>query len=235
MKKQEVEKVDVEKIIKGEGNLGELLRALDTIEPVKEVVPVKQSAETRRKAKWLKQRDGIEPTQLANLRKKMNTFFSSLTRVHVEEPRELTEEEATLLMQELVAGAELAEAYEARREDAKRMVFNSLTAQNRAAGVKDPEQHNGVIEVPKVGKQFIRQGTGRKDPQLNPLMLQKLLSPEDWELISKKTVIPEHVVYEIDEDRLKKFLHANPRAVELLRKSLIPGEWKSPSFSIRDL
>jgi hypothetical protein len=195
-----------------------------------------QTSKEKRLAKWTGARETIGVGRLTELRRKMTSFVTKkFAIVDVAEPRQLTAAEALLLMDEFLAAADISEALEARRAEAKRMVFESITTSFADQGIDNPEHHNGSIPVPELGKKFCREGTGKTDPILNPKILEDLLSPQDWNAVTTVTTIPAHTERILDENKLAEIIHADPRKLEILRQALIPGSWKIPRFQVRDL
>ena len=231
---KELEKKDWLEEFLRTGDITQLLKEIESNTTVKETT--KSSSKSQRVAQWFGHREILGAEKVAQLKKRMYSFVNKkFAFVDIAEARQLTPAEAELLMDEYLDVEMIKEALEARQLQTKKMVFNSLSSALAAQGIEFPHQHNGHIKVEKFGKQFCREGTGRTDPVLNPQALEKLLGKEDWEKVTTATVIPERTEHVVDEHKLAELLHAHPAKLELVREALIPGQWKTPRFIVRNI
>jgi hypothetical protein len=229
------QEIDYQKLIAQAKDLPELISAL--IEP--EVAKADKKRISSRQAKiesWFGKQEDLPAEQVTDLRIRMMNFVDQLfAKVHVDEARELTADEAVALMQEFLDAEDFKITFTARREATKRMVFNHLTAENIRKHVSEPDNHNGWLEVPELHKKFCREGTGRHEPILSENLLKDFLGEEDWNKVIDVEVIPEQTVETINDEKLMALARKNPKVLEKVREALVLGEVKNPKFQVRNI
>jgi hypothetical protein len=147
----------------------------------------------------------------------------------------LDENEATIVMEQVLSGKLLEEFVKATYETAKSLVFTSLDNGFAEAGEEFPEHTNGSIDVPALGKRFVREGAGRKPAILVEADLRDAVGDDVWEEITSEEVIPEQRVRVLDEAKLIAATTANPALLEQVRAAVKAGDWKTPRLMIRDI
>lgn len=178
---------------------------------------------------------------MLEMQTKLNRLLSAVTenKLDLDDPGILGPLETEALMAEYLDERDIKELLEVRREMIRTAVFAHLTEECRREGATEPENTNRSLPVPGLGKRFVREGCGRKPPKLDEEKFKKLLG-DDWEQAYKATVveeqvIPEHVEYEFSPAAVMAMAEDRPGILEVLREALIPGEYRSPSFTVRDL
>lgn len=210
-------------------------------EIVKQVKAEAVPNETKRKANLAARKKALQLAVknsdrkvLAQLRKAMRTYVSNMAEIVMDTPRELTVEEARDLMAEDQKLREIDDFLKARRDTHKELVFTAIDEQLRARGIDDPENQNGEIVVPELGKKFKREGAGFKDATLDLKALEALLG-EDAKKVFKERIVPATVVKDVDEEALGKLILEDPKVLEKVRSVLIPGGLKPARFVVRDM
>lgn len=151
-----------------------------------------------------------------------------------QEPSVLATDEAEALMRQFLDLRDIEKMVKADREAIKARVFASMTEYLASKGEEHPEHVNTDIDLPNVGFRFAREGAGRKDPEINILLLQSILGEDLFNQVTTKKVT---VTHSVDLDRLMGLAAdpASPITLEHIRKSLSVGDWKSPSLTARPL
>lgn len=167
--------------------------------------------------------------QREQFRVDLETFADKVASVDIIEPRKLDWTEKHFLMAEYAALEEAELISKARRERIKAMVFAHVSEEVTEQG-GDPTTQGGSIEVGQ--KKFCKEGGGTKDPEIDHMKFMDLLG-DDWDEVYQKEIIPEKVVYALNEKWLDWHLQKHPEAIELLRESLIAGANKPFRFSVR--
>lgn len=142
----------------------------------------------------------------------------------------LNADQAVTAMRLLLAGKVVSETERAVYELVRQMVFGTLDM--AFEDEESPENTNGSIDVPELGKRFSREGAGRKDPKVDFDALRALVGDEVFELVTVEKVV---VTREINDAALAKFGLANPAVLEGLRDIVQPGDWKTPRLMVRDI
>ena len=197
------------------------------------VEPKKKSNLAKRKAAFVEAVAKSDRKVLARLRKGMREYVSAMADVEMTEPRELTRDEASALMREIVTRTEIDEFLESRKDTIKSLVFASIEEALRMKGVEEPEAHSGALYVPELGKVFKKEGAGYKPAQIDQKALKALLG-DDAAKVFREETIPAKTVTVLDEESLGKLIMDKPEVLETVRQALIPGELKSARFVIRD-
>lgn len=181
----------------------------------------------------------LDRKMLAQMNKTLRNYMGLVRRnaevTAAEAPRVLTAAEAHDLMVEHLDMKDIEVFVKARRDDIRRTVFGHLTESFAAAGEEHPEHVNGSLDVPELGKRFAREGTGRKDPELDEETLRRLLGEDTWALVTDTEIIPAQEVTTLSIDKVMRLAKTDPSILEKIRESLIVGEWKTPRFVVRDL
>lgn len=172
---------------------------------------------------------------LARMNKTLRGYMTMVRRnaaiTASDEPRILTDAEAHDLMVEHLDMKEIEVFVATRRDDIRRTVFGHLTESFAAAGEEDPENINGSIDVPELGKRFCREGTGRKDPEIDEDRLRELLGEDAWSLVTETEIIPAQEVTTLSIDKVMRLAQSDPGVLEKVRESLIIGAGKVRALS----
>jgi hypothetical protein len=229
------QEIDYQKILNEHRDLESVVAALvesDADTAIKERISSRES----KIQSWYGKQDDLPAEKVKDLRKRMMNFVDDLfAKVHLDEARELTSDEAKALMQEFLDSRDFEIVFEARRKATKQMVFNSLTAENIRNNVPEPDNHNGYIEVPEVGKKFCREGTGRTTPFLRVWSLEEILGKEDYNKVMDKVKVPAHTDLVFNEEKLMALCQERPELLEKVRRAIDIGVVKNPRFVIRDI
>lgn len=179
--------------------------------------------------------------KLLAMQEKMARAIDRMTANQIDpsEPVFLSPERAEELMIELLDQTDIKELLEVRRDLIRAAVFAHITEEARRTGAPEPEYATGSVPVPDLGKKFVREGGGRGKPVLDETLFREALGAV-WEevydvQIIPEQVIPERVEYTLNPDRVMKLAEKDPKVLEALRKSLIPGDRRTPSFRIRNI
>jgi hypothetical protein len=197
----------------------------------------RRSTVADRKDRWSKALATMDRGVLAKINITMKGYLGQVRKQTItaaEEPRQITDEEATALMGEYLALRDIDEFLKVRREFMKQVIFTHLTESFAEDGEEFPEHLNGEIEVAELGHKFVRQGTGRKDPVLDEDALAEKLG-DAWDDVTEIEIIPEQITRRLSVERLMKVAETNPAILEQVRKALTVGEWKNPSFVVRPI
>ncbi len=157
--------------------------------------------------------------------------------VDVENP---TEEQKAQLMRQQLVNNELSDFLQSARERVRQTVFDIVTEQHRAKGVIDPENHNGQVDVPELGKKFMKYNAGYTKATPDLAGLKADLGDELWDLVTDKEkvrrqIIPAHTKVTFNIEKFARLAAERPELLTILQENLVPGEPKSPSFKIGDL
>jgi hypothetical protein len=144
----------------------------------------------------------------------------------------LTEEQAVVLLDQMLDAKLVKELIDATYDAAKQAVFASMTMAATESGEEFPEHTNMVLDVPEMGKRFCREGAGRKPAVLDEAKLAELVGADVWEAITTEQTL---VVRQIDEAKLTAAVADNPALLEQVREAVNPGDWKTPRLMIRDI
>lgn len=142
----------------------------------------------------------------------------------------LSDEEAILVLKQVVSGKLIKEVVDATYDAAKEAVWATMNIAFAEAGEEDPEHVNGYLDVPELGKRFCREGAGRKDSEFDMDKLRAVVGDEVFEQITVAKV-----TYEVNDTALSAAILANPDLMEGLRDAVKVGGWKSPRLMIRDI
>lgn len=243
MKKDEIAETSLAKALRDADSAKTALHKLAE-ESHKKVVASSRSTVAARKAKLLQALETYDVERLLELQKTMSDFVDLVTQNPLTEiasgaDKILDSSRAEVLMRRFLDQREIDELVSVVKDLIRTTVFSHFDALGKAAGLEDPENHNGVLEVPEVGKKFCREGTGYKDPEIDSIKLQELLG-ERWstvctaELVPEQ-VIPEHVEYTLSVEKALEMGRKDPEVMEILRDCLTPGAPKPARLVVKDL
>lgn len=203
--------------------------------------PGKKLTAAQRKDSHRNMLEQFDIDKLLAMQEKMSQAIDRMTanQIDLEEPGALSPEKAEELMVELLEQTDIKELLEVRRELIRAAVFSHLTEEARRTGVADPEFVTGSVPVPALGKKFVREGGNRAAPTLDETLFREALGAA-WEEVYDVQVIPEQVIperveYTLDPEKVMKLAEEDSKVLEALRKSLIPGARRTPSFRIRSI
>lgn len=185
--------------------------------------------------------ESFDLDRLLEMQDKMASAVDRMTAnvIDPDSPAPLTPAKAEELMAELLDQIDIKELLEVRRELIRSAVFAHLTAEAREDGKDEPEYEPGSVAVPALDRKFTREGGKRRAPQLDETLLKEGLG-DRWEAaynieVVPEQVIPEHVEYTLDLQKVMKLAESDPSVLETLRKALVPGERTTPRFFVRSL
>lgn len=185
--------------------------------------------------------DKFDIDKLLAMQEKMAQAIDRMTANQIDpsEPGVLSPEKAEELMIEILDQTDIKELLEVRRELIRTAVFAHITEEARREGKPEPEFVTGSVAAPALGRKFVREGGGRAAPKLDETLLREALGAGwrevyDVEVIPEQ-VIPERIEYTLDPEKVMKLAEKDPKVLEALRKSLIPGERRTPSFRVRNI
>lgn len=142
----------------------------------------------------------------------------------------LTEEQAAVVMDQVVDGKVIGEMVAATYEAVRQAVFITMDIAAAEAGEPEPSQTPMVLDVPSLGRRFSRENCGRGRASLDFEALEESLGPEVW-----AAVTVERTVRVLDEDALVEAVADDPSVLERVRAAVRPGEWKTPRLLVRDI
>lgn len=203
--------------------------------------PAKKLTAAQRKDTHRAMLEKFDIDKLLEMQEKMARAIDRMTanQIDLEEPGVLTPEKAEELMIELLDQTDIKELLEVRRELIRAAVFAHITEEARRENKPEPEFVPGVIPVPSLGKKFARDGGGRAAPVLDETLFREAMGAA-WEEVYDVEVIPEQIIperieYTLDPDKVMKLAESDPKVLEALRKSLIPGDRRTPRFTIKNM
>lgn len=185
--------------------------------------------------------DQFDIDKLLGMQEKMTRAIDRMTanQIDLDDPGFLSPERAEELMIEILDQTDIKELLEVRRELIRAAVFAHITEEARRTGAAEPDFTNGSVPVPVLGRKFVREGGGRAAPKLDETLFREAMGAA-WEEVYDVEVIPEQVIperieYTLDPEKVMKLAEKDPRVLEALRKSLIPGDRRTPSFRVRNI
>lgn len=190
-----------------------------------------------RKGTWAKALAKKDRKVLGPIYEKMRGYVAKArtnAAIIEQDPSVLTETEATMLMQQFLDLREIEKVVKADREAIKERVLASMTEELAEKGEDFPENVNTTVDVIDLGFKFCREGTGRKDPEINIVLLQATLGEDLFKQVTTEKVV---TTYEVDLEKLMRAAAdpASPVSLEAIRESLTIGGWKPPSFTARPI
>lgn len=216
-------------------DFGAILKALQADAEKKDPEKKVRDSKATRMAEWDKALDKLPIEKLVELQEKMSDFVDlKFAKVVATDPRLLTREEQYRVVDEWITMEEIKDAFDARHNRIRLMVLEHITKVWEQAGDKDPANKNGEIVVEELGYKFCKEGTGYKEPSLDLKKLRELLK-SDWDKVTDRVMIPAHTEVVFNEYKLKALLRDNPKRLEDVRTSLIPGEAKTPRLTPRKI
>ena len=198
-------------------------------------VPTRSTIETR-KNEWQEVVESFDIEKLLAIQSEMDSFVDKMKVIANRDSTDidLNNEEAKSLMVEYLSSKNISEFLDARKSMVRTMVFKVIEERLRKAGVDDPENQSGEIEVPELGKRFCKEGAGYGDPTLDVAKLKELLGDKIQDITVVK-IIPEKRVEEIDEDLLIELAQSDDSVMEAVKESLVAGKPKTPRLNIRPM
>lgn len=203
--------------------------------------PAKKLTAAQRKDSHRNMLELFDIDKLLAMQDKMSQAIDRMTanQIDQENPGVLSPEKAEELMIELLDQTDIKELLEVRRDLIRAAVFAHITEEARREGKTDPEFATGSVPVPGLGKKFVREGGGRAAPVLDETLFRESMGAA-WETVYDVQVIPEQIIperieYTLDPEKVMKLAEKDPKVLEALRKSLIPGDRRTPSFRVRNL
>lgn len=192
----------------------------------------------QRAEEWRQTLAKMDDEKLLIMQEKMSDFVDAVSKHSIdfgEYPKELDGQQRVQLMQSTLSAREIKEFLDVYLDYVRSAVFSVVTEKNASEGKEDPEHEKGEIRVLSLGKRFCKEGGGRKDPVLNTDLLQEFLSKEEWESCYEIEHVPAHTEVKFSIEKMMKLAESDPSILEKIRKSLTPGDWKSNSFTVRDI
>ena len=147
----------------------------------------------------------------------------------------LSREQAADQMQEALDIQKLSEVFDVRHKQRKAAVFKDITTRLAAEGVADPENTNGHLDVPELGKRFSRENCGYGDPTVDEGRLRVLLGEDLWAEVCDEVEIPAHVELTFSVEKALDLANRDPEAYAKLTECILPGAVKNPRLVLRDI
>lgn len=183
--------------------------------------------------KALKEANAVELVRVAEAQDDILPLGSAIAAASDEiMERGFSTEEAEKAMDAFLKIKLASEAETAIQELVRTLVFRTMDLAAEEQGEEFPEHTNMSIDVPELGKRFVREGCGRKDASFDVAALQAALDPEVFASITTEKVVVTRVV---DHDALTVAVLANPELLETVREAVLPGSWKSARLMVRDI
>ncbi len=229
---------DIEKLIQDSGGYLEAFQALVAEKVNEEVSKASRSTVADRKYKHLETILSKDKVALTEMKSQMSTFITMIsTSTGLELPAKevLDEDQSYDLLNTYLAYQKIVEFAETWKSQLREIVFSHITEERRREGLPNPDNINGEIIVEEVGKRFVKEGAGRKPATVNQEKIRQLLSDEDYQEVLDVEIIPQRSVTKLSYEKLMKKVQEKPELMEALRESIVLGEFKSPSFIVRDL
>jgi hypothetical protein len=183
--------------------------------------------------KALKEANAVELVRVAAAQDDILPLGSAIAAVSDEiMERGFNTDEALKAMDAFLKIKLASEAETSIQELVRTLVFRTMDLAAAEQGEDFPEHTNMSIDVPELGKRFVREGCGRKDASFDVDALQAALDPEVFAAITAEQVV---VTRFVDHDALAAAVLANPDLLETVREAVLPGGWKSARLMIRDI
>ncbi len=196
----------------------------------KKVARKQRTTVAQRKAQWEVNLENFNGDELVA---KAAGFIDLITLELGSDPV-LTEEGAVTVMVQSLARRDFSEFLDVCKDKIKEFVFAHFDALAEAAGAEDPENTNGVLEVPSLGMKFCREGTGYGDPTIDDDVLKHALG-DRWEQVYDVQIIPERREETLNQEALWNLVQQDPTLMEKIRDSLQPGAPKPGRLVIRPM
>lgn len=196
---------------------------------------------SQRKQSYRNALETLDETTLLAMQESMSDFVDLIHALDLDPSTiQLPAEKAVALMKIMLEYEKISEFTLTFHEMVREIVFKVITEQNAEKGEEFPEHVNGDIKVPELGKRFTKEGTGRKAPIVDQVGLSKLLGEEIWNEVCDEELVeahwvPERVERRLNIEKLMKRAYQDPQLMPKIEQCVVPGDWKSPSFWIRDL
>lgn len=204
-------------------------------ELLQEMEPSPQQTSKKRKEGARKAIESLDLEKLLNMQRKMVAVIDVLTANDLEKvDGEIDPDLAYRLMSEFLDERDVAELLEVRKGMIREAVFSHITSVLTREGDEDPEHSNGSLEVPELGRKFTREGGARGKPSIDEDTLKEKLG-DRWKDVTTVEVIPEHTEQQLDSDLLVALANRDPEVMEIVRESLVPGNYRTPRFHVRDI
>ncbi|QIG58354.1 hypothetical protein SEA_SKOG_202 [Gordonia phage Skog] len=239
MAKNELASSDLRDILSAhDGDYAAAYREIVRAAKAADVARAPRSTVTSRRKAWEKAIKVLDRTKLAVANKTLQGYVRKVranSEITHADPHILDVAEADALMEEFLDLKQIEDFIKARYGQIREAVFGSITEEALARKAEFPEHENGVVKAPGTGKQFTREGAGRKDPVLNEEKLAALVGADTWKDVTVTEQIPAQTVVKLDMDLLLAAARTRPEIMECIRESLDPGAWKTPRLQVRDI
>jgi hypothetical protein len=199
-----------------------------------------RSSLASRKAGYQDMLKNFDLARLVEMREKMSRAIDMMTahQTHADTvliPPWLAEK----MMIEILDQTAITELLMARREMIKEAVFDHLNEVAVQKGISNPEHTPGEIEVPSLGKRFVREACGRHAPTLDEDAFREALGDRadqafDTHVVPRQ-VIPKHVEHTLSPEKVLELVNKDPAVLEMLRTCLTPGNYRTPRFVVKDM
>jgi hypothetical protein len=206
-----------------------------------EAVQVQRTTVAQRKEQLSQALESYDLDRLLELQQVMTEFVDEITdplkEIVLDEPRQLTKDEAQTLMKRWLSRRDIDELLDVVKDRIRAYVIMHVIETNVAKGVEDPEHANGRLEVPELGHAFCIEGNGQKDPALDEAKLQELLG-DRWTEVCEVEYVPAqeaHEEYYFSPERYIAAAKKDPALLEVLKEALTVGGWKTPRLVVRPL
>lgn len=183
--------------------------------------------------KALKEANAVELARVESAQAEMLPLGSELAQESDEIMASgMTDEQAFKAMKSYLGGKLVAETQSAIQELVRTLVFRSMDIAAEEQGEEFPEQTNMFMDVPELGKRFVREGAGRKEADFDFDALRAIVGDELFAQITTQEV---KVTYKVNHAALSQAMLDKPALMEEIRDAVVPGDWKSPRLMVRDI
>lgn len=242
---KEIAETEVSRLLKASG--GSYVRAYENLvkQADREVSRQRRSTVSDRQQGWKDVLAKMDRQRLSELRKRMAGYVSLIKGHDLafnEGPRPLEKQEQVQLMEEYLSFRDIDDFLKVRREWIRSAVFSHITETLAAVTGDDgtpvypnPDMENGRVEVPELGKAFVREGCGRRDPDLDQGLLRQHLGEDAWAEVCEVVEVPAHVEQRFSPEKLMKLAERDPSVLEKVKDCFVDAGWKSPRFVVKDI
>lgn len=200
-----------------------------------------RSTIAQRSEAWKQVLATMDEEKLLVMQEKMSEYVDLVSKIDLDintPPKSLDDNQRVHLMKVYLMYKEMSEFLEVCKQWFKDITFSVIEAEKEAAGVEDFEHAGGEILVPELGKRFCKEGGKRKNPTLDEDKLKELLG-DKWEDACEveevpEVVIPAHREVTFSIEKLMELAESDLTILETVREALIPGDWGSNSFTVRN-
>lgn len=201
-----------------------------------EAVVAEKSTVASRKAKYRQMLEDFDVEGLIAAGEKMAGLVDKITLNDLtSETGALSAGQAQSAMEEHLDSREVTEILDVRKEVRKAAVFAHIDTVLSAEGIEDPQNHNGVLEVPEAGMKFTREGAGYTDPTIDEGRLRVALGEGIWNEVCIEEEIPARIEHKLSLAKLLDRAAAQPELYDTIGECMTMSQPKTPRLNVRKL